>query len=143
MRFSAYIVFMTCITIVLYLMGFRGMGLTDALGQPLTVDNIIPNLVSNFFSNIGGGIVQLVASLIGGTIIAALSGFSAIYIVPLAMIMFALNYFVIPTSFIYSGTCAVGVQCVSLIPEPLKLPLFLLLNVLLVLSILDFSRGGG
>jgi hypothetical protein len=143
MRFSAYIIFMLCITLVLYFMGFQGMGLTDAMGQPLSISSIIPNIITNLFAPNGSGIVNLVVSIVGGTIIAALSGFSAIYIVPLAMIMLTLNYFILPTSFLYNGACAAGVQCVSLIPGPLKLPLFLLFNTLLVLSILDFTRGGG
>ena len=142
MKLSSYLIFMFCISFVLYLMGFQGAGLMDMSDQPLSVSSIIPNIISNLFAAGGGGIVQLVVSLIGGTILAALSGFSAIYIVPLALLMLTLNYFVLPVSFLYSGACAAGVQCVSLIPAPLKIPLFILLNALLVLSILNFTRGG-
>lgn len=144
MKFSAYIMLMFCIGLVLYLFGFRGAGLmgTGALteGQPLTMSSIIQDAISSIFSPNGSGLLMLVTSLVAGIITSMLAGFSAMYIVPFAMLIFALNYFVLPTSFMFNPTC-LGV-CATLIPDVIKIPLFIFLNVLMVLAILDFARGG-
>lgn len=138
MRLTAYIVLMFSISAVLYFMGYRPAALWNGMDQPLSLQSILSNITSDILS--GDGLLRIGIIFAGVTFAALLAGFSAMYIIPLALLIVTLNYFILPTSFLYD-TCTAA-TCAAIIPPEIKIPLFALLNILLVLAVLNFVRGG-
>lgn len=70
--------------------------------------------------------------ILGGALIYFVTGFSTIYILPLALLIAVFNYFILPNGIIYNPA----------IPDMISLPLITLYNMLLILTIMTFVRGG-
>lgn len=71
------------------------------------------------------GAVSVSAWLLGG------SSFSVMFFIPLLMLSAVLNYFVLPTSFLFDST----------LPDVLRIGVAVFFNILLLLTMLEFIRG--
>lgn len=153
MRFSAYVLFLVSISLPLYMVGYTNVvneflspkqitstGTEFTLGnQTLSIscssgDPYCQNTPSS--SNIS--IMWLLfAILLGAGVLAALlGGFSAMYIIPALIIIAIVNLVVMPYSFLFDPS----------IPESvfnfLFIPLIAIFNIITVLAVIDFVRGG-
>lgn len=131
MRFTAYIILLFSISLSLYFLGYQPIAVQflaqgstpvhiNCEGQAVCQDqNVI--LGSVFFF--------LIAS---AALITLVTGFSAIYVIPIFILLAILNFFILPLNFMMS------------VQEPLiKYPILALLNMLTVLAVSNFIRGGG
>jgi hypothetical protein len=147
MRLETYIMLLFSITIVFYFLGYQSplmqvltnQGCTQAqidaaalagtsLNCSITPASFLTVLASNMTSD------NAIAALLGIAVIGAavlLSGFGAIYIIPLMMLLAFMNYVVFPISFIFD----------PLLPAIIKYPLIVFFNLLMILSIVSFTRG--
>jgi len=157
MRFGAYVVLLFSISLVLYFMGYTSVvSQYGSLSGLNTSTNSTSNLVGITCDSgklpTGGGnqtaidYVQaqkdcpsnqfvfgaLFFVLIGAAaIIVFVSGFSAIYIVPLLILMAIMQFFVMPMSFILDAS----------IPVEIRVALIVFFNMLTVLASIHFIRG--
>jgi len=73
-------------------------------------------------------------TLVAGTVGALFGGFGSMYIIPMIILAAILNWFVFPLGFIV-GT--------GVLPDFLSVPLVVVFNVLMILAVVTFVRGGG
>jgi hypothetical protein len=138
MRFGAFAILMFSISLVLYLMGYGPM--VTVFGEqgetPLSlncpngeVSCTDTNSVLGSFINVivtGGAAVGI------GLLVAFISGYSATYVIPILIIIAALQFFVFPLNFLMSEG----------IPDIIAIPALFFFNILTVLAALHFVRGG-
>lgn len=130
MRFSAYILLIFCISMSLYFIGydniishFQEKGHSPIIlncqeDDPFCNDNTV--IIGSIIATIG--LATAIATLV--------SGYSAIYILPIILLLGILNFVVFPLDFLMS------------IEDPLiRFPVLGLFNLLLIISFLDFVRG--
>jgi hypothetical protein len=131
MKISAYIMIVFGISVSLYLLGYTPvfMALAGQVGtsQPITATlfNSLIAIFTNPIFLIGLAVAGLTGFLSGGN-------FSVIYVIPLLMIISIANIFVLPTSYLLMLD----------IPLVIQLIINTLLNTMLMLSIVEFIRGG-
>jgi hypothetical protein len=94
------------------------------------------------------GLGALAAAAIGGALVLSVSGFSAIYIIPIFILAFIVNFLVVPISMFFDSSCAPvaagAVQtCVVTggIPSIIYYPFLLIFNIITVMAIISFVRG--
>lgn len=150
MKLSAYVLLLFAVSLSLYLMGFSspifymwnaqgGDSLIiacsseslepeafEACKQNALINSMISNLTSDESLKLilGISILGLLTSLVGG--------FGAVYIVPMILLLVFINYIIFPISFVFDTS----------MPEIIKIPLITFMNVLTVLAIVHFIRGG-
>jgi len=73
----------------------------------------------------------------------ALSGFSAVYVIPALIIAVVFNYVLVPTSFLIGSQCGLNGNASLCLPPVVVVLLTILLNVLVVLTFAEYIRGGG
>jgi len=139
MRFGAYVLFMLSIVLVFYFMGYKSEAMTKFQDQQAGITKAdgsidIPTFLGNMAEsalapqNLLSSIVVALAAVAGSLIL----GYAAIYIIPIAMLIFIVNYVVFPFSFVIDpGT-----------PDMIRIPVMVFLNALTMLAILSFVRGG-
>jgi hypothetical protein len=165
-RFGAYILLTMSIGISLWFFGIT-TPVTLILGiQPNGVGGAYdptgvgvyqgkPFELSNFVQNIGqlmsstGAITQLLgitAVVIGVT---ALTGFSSMYFIPVALLLFMVNYVAMPVSSdVLNASCMHATDptaCVNAgggLPAFIYYPILLIFNMLTIMAIISFIRGG-
>ena len=142
MRFSSYIIFLTCVGIVLYFMGYtplvsifneKGTGLVtltcqlpDTAISIQSLDQLQPNCDSQ--TVVMGAIFMLITVV--AIIVGLITGFSALYIIAAVILMAVVDFFVFPMSFLLSA------------PDLIRYPSLVLYNALTVLAAVSFIRGG-
>ena len=180
MRWSSYVILMTCFTLMLYLGGYSNIAgsnhfnswLNNMAGDPgassaniysgnyngtptaITLDNLTSGqTISNGTTtndtgifgifHIGAGkssdgnvwnIVAAIGAVGGAALILGALGFSANFIIPLCMLlaMIFMNLFFFPMSFLFDGG----------MPAIIKVFIPVILNLLFILAVMDFMRGG-
>lgn len=132
MRLSAYVVLMFCIGAVMYLLGYTPvMGPFAAKsGTSLTsLQYWVGDPVYNASSTPGGILLIVIAA--AAVTLGLLAGFSSLYLIPIIIFAtVAVNLFILPSSFF------------SIFPTPFDMLGFGLFNLLQVLAVLNFVRGG-
>jgi hypothetical protein len=175
MRWSNYVLFMTCLTLMLYLGGFSNIAgdnsfngwLTNMAGRNSTNVNLY-NTSDNFTGTNPLNITDLAtgktqgspgnssgllgmfgvpdSSILSGNLLLLLGGFafiavtlgflgfSANFIIPLLILMgmIFMNLFIFPLNFLFQQD----------MPSLLKVFIPTILNLLFVLAVMDFMRGG-
>jgi len=133
MRFEAYVIFMLCIATV-----FSMIGLTEPLytlydaqdGQFIKLNSPSDSSEDNFFNILIFGIAGAVG--IVAVAIALITGYSAMFIIPLVMVFLILNFFVFPFSTIFNTPG---------MPEIVGYLLVVFFNGITVLAVMSFIRG--
>jgi len=141
MRLVAFVILMFSMAVVFYFMGFQSplLSVYSAQGG----QNINP---ASFLQLLGQSILNnaaaagLLGLAIAATSVAALilSGYSAIYLIPIIFLGAVLNLLVFPISSVL-GQC--NTTACSTPPE-LSIPLIVFFNLLWLLTLLGFARGG-
>lgn len=130
MRFPAYIILMFGISLSLYFLGYQPIAV-QMLAQgssPVKINCEGTAICEDQTVIIGSIFFFLIAA---AALITLVTGFSAIYVIPIFILLAVLNFFVLPMNFMMSVT------------EPLiKYPVLALLNTLTVLAVINFIRGG-
>jgi hypothetical protein len=131
MRFTAYIIFVFSVSLVLYFLGYgpivnvfnsRGgsiLNIDCPEGTPFCTDN-----------NVILGAIFSVVLLAVGALILLITGFSAMYIIPAVILIAVLNFLIFPFDFIFSA------------PTYISVPIVAFFNIISVLAVLNFIRGG-
>ena len=133
MRLTAYIILLFSISFVFYLLGYTNL-LTyyaEQQGGTLDFDGVLKTLTQAILSDEGLSILLGVA--ITGLVATLIGGFGAMYVFPIVMLLVFANYMLFPLSFLLDQS----------LPEIIKLPLIVLFNLLTLLTIITFVRGGG
>jgi len=143
MRLTAYLVLMLCISITFYWLGYSSaysaLKLTydqqTALtgGSAMDIGAIITFIATQATSNPAMSVL-IGMTLVAGTVGALFGGFGSMYIIPMIILAAILNWFVFPLGFIV-GT--------GVLPDFLSVPLVVVFNVLMILAVVTFVRGGG
>lgn len=165
-----------CIAIVFYFLGHTspvmyamGIGQTGALdtagnpvygGKPIDQSTFVQNLGSMLFNPTS---MLLLLGIVGIGLVAGAAGlfqqatsFAAIYLVPLFIYVFIMNYVVMPWSMFFvdsscdSAAMAAGTltpeqaaACgTNAVPDIIKWPILLLFNFMTVWAAIIFIRGG-
>jgi hypothetical protein len=147
MRLASYLVLLFSLSLVFYFLGYQSplmqllnnQGCSQAqidaaeaagtsLNCSLTVSSFLQVLASNMTSDNALGALLGIA-VVGAAVL--LTGFGAIYIVPLLMLLAFFNYVVFPISFILDPA----------LPPIIKYPLAVFFNLLTILAIVSFVRG--
>lgn len=115
---------------VFYLLGYHGIGI-DMMMQYETTDpsSVIINFFTNFMTFIGTWTGLLVVG-IGITTAIMMSGFNFYAVLPLILGYTLLNFLVFPTSII------------NVLPSPLGIICIGFFNLMIMLSLVAFVRGG-
>jgi hypothetical protein len=133
MRFEAYVIFMLCIAAVFYMIGLDEplVTLYDSQdGQFVKLNSPDDSDGDNFFNILIYGIAGSVA--IAAVAIALITGYSAMFIIPLIMVFLILNFFVFPFS---------SVLGIAGMPEVVGYLLVVFFNGITVLALMSFIRG--
>ena len=96
---------------------------TDTIGTNL-ISSILNTIVNNPSIALGGIVFLVSAIILGGS-------FIVIYTIPILLIL-AANLFLLPTSFLFSDA----------IPFEIRLVVGAFLNLMLIMTMLSFIRGG-
>ena len=146
MRLTAFVIMMFSISLVMYFMGFQSpiLYLWNNQGgtymQPQCVaTNNSACLQSGAANIVGNALVPggdtILAGLTGlalvGVVASLLGGFSAVYILPLLIVSAVLGYLILPVSMLFSLA----------MPDVVRIPLIVLYNILVVITVVGFVRG--
>jgi hypothetical protein len=143
-----YLVLIFSLAVVFYFMGYQSpllevlanQGCTqseleaaEAAGVSINCAMDVQSFVAKLASNIttDTSLQGLIGVAIIGFAVSLLTGFATMYIIPLIMLMVFLNYVVFPISFIAD----------PLLPDMVKIPLFVFFNLLGIMAIVSFVRG--
>lgn len=134
MALSTYIIMIFGITTMLYLFGFAPLVFTNTIltQNSENVGNFLIQGFLNVMTNKDFLIlmgIMIISSIFAGSSIA---GFSALFFIPILLLTVVLNIFIFPTNIILSSD----------IPFPLGHIIIVFINILLMLSIIEFVRGG-
>lgn len=134
MRLGAYILLMFSISLVFYLMGYKSVALQalyDAqAGGTFDISVFIGKLAEGALAPQNA--LGTVLALIAGAAATLVMGYAAVYIIPLAFLLIFLNTVVYPFSFVIDDA----------MPNEVKVPLVVLFNLLSIMAVLSFTRGG-
>ena len=131
---TTYVMLIFSISAVFYLMGYHGamfdaFSAADGIGSTEPISTTIMSSMFNVFTDwrllAMIGAVSVSAWLLGG------SSFSVMFFIPLLMLSAVLNYFILPTSFLFDST----------LPDFLRIGVAVFFNILLLLTMLEFIRG--
>jgi len=142
MRLSTYLALLFSISLVFYLMGFPTVAsMVEAKGgDPLTIMGVgdSDDVINDISTNSGSSQNTILGVIFGGTVFIAVGilslilGFSAIYIIPLLILIGMLNYFVFPIGIIFAS---------AEMPEILSVSILFFYNFITVMAIITFVRG--
>jgi len=127
---TTYVMLVFGISVVLYLVGYTSPFMTFV--QNASNGDVFTSLLNSFINIFTNPIfltslgLSAVASFITG------GNYNVVYLFPILMLVVLANYFVLPTSFLNATE----------IPSQLKLIISTFLNLFLVLSVVEFVRGG-
>lgn len=145
MRLGAYVLMLFSMSLVFFLMGYDPLLLSSANSYSQSMNNTYTAQGGSTLTE--GGVIGAMAGVtlepniaiatIIGALVAAYAaslvmGFSAIYIIPMAILIGILNLLIFPISFIVDPS----------VPQIISIPAVVLMNIFLILSILSFVRGG-
>ncbi len=129
MRYSTYMLLLFSISLVLYYFGYGPVvNIFSEHDQPISIGCPEGDPYCTDQSTVIGAIFLVLLG--AAALVALVTNFSAMYVIPILLLMATLNFFIFPLNFIYSA------------PDLLKVPLFTFFNVITVLAVLDFIRGG-
>lgn len=142
MRLGAYIFLIFSISLVLYFMGYTSV-LLELFGnqgsKPIVllcseaeVGEGCSGLINNMINAILNptGMLAVVGLIVA---VALITGFSAMYLIPLLLLIAILDFVVFPFSFILDP---------ATLPPEFGIPIIVLFNLLTVMAITNFIRGG-
>ena len=130
MRFAAYMIFLFSISTVLYFMGYQPVAVDyiSKGSQPYKITCPDTNPTCQDPTVILGAMFAVL--VLAAALITLITGYSAIYVIPIFLVLAVINFFLLPLNFLMT------------IEEPLiKYPVMGLFNILTVLAILNFVRG--
>ena len=157
MKLSAYVMLLFAISLSLYLMEFRSPliymweaqgesgliiscnadnfkdaeGVVDQVAFNACRDNsLINKMISSLTSPESLTLILGIAIL--GLLTTFIAGFGATYIVPMIILLVFINYIIFPISFVFD----------TRMPDLIKIPLITFMNIITVLAIVHFVRGG-
>lgn len=136
MRFVAYVMLLFCVSLMLYFMGYRpiidlfnakGSGIL-AISCPVDPSNPTAIPICTNQDYVMGAVFLFILGATG--LVALMSGFAALYVIPMLLLMAVLNFFIFPLNFIFGA------------PELLRIPVLAFYNIITVLAAMNFIRGG-
>lgn len=127
------------ISLVLYLMGYSSLIINTYAEHAkessssgfLEISDVLRIMANAVLSP--SGLQLLLIGAVAALSSLLLGGFGSMYIVPMMLLLSILNLFVFPFSFIVSAS----------IPSYVSIPLVVFINLLTLLCITTFVRGGG
>ena len=137
MGFATYLMILFGLGLAFYFAGYQPLILTSfgapypgGVGTTTPIANVLINSLYAIFTNplflAAIGVSAVTTFLLGG------GAFSVFFIIPLIMISLFANIFIIPSSFLFDQT----------LPPEMQLIIAVFFNLFLMLTILEFVRGG-
>jgi hypothetical protein len=135
MRLSNYVMLMFAITVIFYFLGYPPLllRLFDSQGQFIDIGTLLKRLFDSIATL--SALATLGISLAAAVLLTYFSGFGAIYILPLFLLVGFFNFFVFPVSFLLDPANVA-------MPLEVNIILQVFFNVITILTIIDFIRGG-
>lgn len=144
MRMAHLVFLFVCISFPMYM-----IGLTSPLGNLIASQHLAGQPAGTPLDALG--IIQILASNMANPYFAAnvillavgtvlLGGFSAVFIIPALLFSAAINLIIIPSAAIMPGQCQGAGIC---LPPEIQGVLTVFLNLILILAIMEYIRGGG
>lgn len=136
MRLAHLALLFFCISLPMYFMGYQSplMQLYDAQSHQLATPSTIINYIANNFLNLA--LLGLAAGVIFA--VSALTGFSAVYAIPLLIVYAVFQFVLIPTSAVFNTSCGIGGLCA---PNEVQVAGTVFLNLILWLAMIEFITG--
>lgn len=138
MRLTAYVILLFSLMVSAYFLGYQPIGLTilDQIyntqgGQGLTLQTIFTAMANATLDSQGTISAALALGAIAAVTTSLAVGFSSIYILPMVILIGIFNLLVFPFSFLLD------------MPQVIAVPIVVLFNILTVLTVTNFIRGGG
>lgn len=142
MKLGAYAIFMFSVALSFYFLGFQPILLVMTEGQDGHNNGVIklncpsddPNCASGENNN---AFLFTVATMISvgifGIALGLITGYSAMYIIPIIMLTVAIQYFILPFGTLFN----------LIENETIRTPVIFFFNMITVLAVIHFVRGGG
>lgn len=135
MRLGAYVFLLFSLSVMCYLFGYPSI-LLFMYNNNGEANQDLPSLISNMaaaFLNPSNGLALLAVAGLAVSVLAAFlgGGYIAIYLVPMIILVFILNFVIFPLSFIFD----------SALPTTIKVILVSFFNLLTILAGTSFVRG--
>jgi len=129
MRWGAFVLLLLSISLTLYFVGYRPIinVIEDKGESPLSIACETEDAFCDNQEVILGAIFLTLTAAAGLT--ALVLGYSAIYIIPILLLMALLSFFIYPLDFLMGA------------PDIIRYPVLAVFNVLSVLAVMDFVRG--
>jgi len=130
MRFAEYIILMFAIATSLYFLGYKPLAIQyiEMGSTPTKIACPADDPICTNNTVVIGAIFA--ALILAAGLLVLVQSFSAIYVIPIFILLAILNFFILPLDFLMT------------VQEPfIKYPVLGLLNVLTVLAITNFIRG--
>ena len=144
MRLTTYAMLVFAACLVGYFLGYQS-GLTNLWSVTqghITVDTLLTQ-ISQSITSIGA-----LNAVIGGSAVvvliglSVLSGFGAMFIIPLIILMIVANWFVFPIGLFADPSCTVITSVAGACAYgTFNLPIFAFLNIITILTYIEFIRG--
>lgn len=139
MAVKTYIMMLFGISVTLYLLGYTSpflailsqSGIEESGSSTIIWDNLINSFLNVFSNPILWA--SMAIPIVGSILMAGSSGQSSYYVIPLLFLIAMANFFVLPTTYIFSAE----------IPVILKIIINSFLNLFLLLTIVEFITGRG
>lgn len=138
MRLQTFVVFVFAAVVMEFMMGINTpmanvYAFTQVVSSP---SDFLGFVISNAIS------ITAISLLVGATIaLSVFTGFSAVFIIPLLILMVVVNWFVFPVE-MFGPACSAIVEAGTACPNPTYfMPIILFLNILAILTYIEFVRG--
>ena len=142
MRLTYYFVLIFTMQLGLYLIGYQAPLMqiwTNQNGQ-MSGATFLQTLANAITSD--AGIISILA-ITALTVVSLFLGFSAMFIIPLAILLAISNMFVFPTQFLFGASCGAFAPGTICQPPFFLFPILIIMNMLLIFAYLEFVRGSG
>lgn len=133
MRLAHLALLFFCISLPMYFMGLQSpiMQLANSQGNQLMSPSSIVTIIANNMINLA--FLAIVAGI--ALALSAITGFSAIYIIPMLILYAVFQFVLIPSSSIFGVACASPDECM------IQLAGTAFLNIILILAFIEFIVG--
>jgi len=141
MRLSYYFVLIFAMQLGLYLIGYSPPLLSLWINQGGVINPAVflQGIAQALTSDAG---VTGILAIVGLALASYFLGFSAMFLIPLSILLFLSNLFVFPSQFLFGNSCtnfiANGPPCT---PPFFALPILIIMNMLLIFAYVEFTRG--
>jgi hypothetical protein len=142
MRLQTYVMIIFAICLSGWFMGYDS-GLTTLWEESngnISLEFILARIGESILSQpLLTGLLGVALAVAGA--LAIYTGFSAMFVIPMLILLGVSNLLFFPLNFFLDSSCVAIDSSAICQPDPLTFPIFLFLNILTILTCVEFIRG--